>query len=166
MYESYGMVPIEAAAFNVPTVCHTGKVMGFCDLLKDTEGEVYRTNLEDLTQAGAAVSTLLGLDEALNDTQYNASVELLQRTAKRAKKKALSWNVQAFSKQMMMYVMDIAKKDASKARDGSETDVEIKQKEWMEYKQQMVMKSNEFQDMLDHESKQRKDYDEAFNGNM
>ena len=163
MYESYGMVPIEAAAFNVPTVCHTGKVMGFCDLLKDTEGEVYRTNLEDLTQAGAAVSTLLGLDEALNDTQYNASVELLQRTAKRAKKKALSWNVKAFSKQMMMYVMDIAKKDES---DGSETDMETKQKEWMEYKQQMVMKSNEFQDMLDHESKQRKDYDEAFNGNM
>ena len=163
MYESYGMVPIEAAAFNVPTVCHTGKVMGFWDLLKDTEGEVYRTNLEDLPQAGAAVSTLLGLDEALNDTQYNASVELLQRTAKRAKKKALSWNVKAFSKQMMMYVMDIAKKDES---DGSETDMKTKQKEWMEYKQQMVMKSNEFQDMLDHESKQRKDYDEAFNGNM
>ena len=58
---------------------------------------------------------------------------------------------------MMMYVMDIAKRDE---RD------EIKQKEWMEYKQQMVMKSNEFQDMLDHERKQRKDYDEAFNGNM
>ena len=64
---------------------------------------------------------------------------------------------------MMMYVMDIAKKDES---DGSETDMETKQKEWMEYKQQMVMKSNEFQDMLDHERKQRKDYDEAFNGNM
>ena len=99
VYESYGMVPVEAAAFNVPTLCHNGKIMGFCDLLLEESNEVYRTNLKQLNEAASFVCNLLGLheDEDVDDTVVN---EKLSATANNACKKSLSWNVEAFSRRI------------------------------------------------------------------
>jgi len=108
VYESYGMVPIEAAAFNVPTICHKGDIesIGFCDLLREEDGQVFRTNLNNIEEAAAAMSVLLGLDTTDDGPQFETSIDTLRATAERAKSKALSWNSIAFAKTLMNIVQE------------------------------------------------------------
>ena len=75
LYESYGMVPIEASAFSVPTICHTGDVMGFCDLLLEKNDEVYRTNFKNKKQAVLKIMELLGMNDSVDGDGEEEVVE-------------------------------------------------------------------------------------------
>ena len=125
LYESYGMVPIEASAFSVPTLCHTGDVMGFCDLLLETNDEVYRTNLNNKKKAVDKIMELLGMNESVDgddgeeeeeeekngegEEKWLRATKKLCCTSERAREKALSWNVHAFAMKMMEHCLEVAR---------------------------------------------------------
>ena len=85
---------------------------------------------------------------------YAASLETLRQTAARAKIKALSWNVTAFSKALMQYVTELATEWEKKERCRATTS------EWEEYLSEMDRQSTAFRHSLSKKRK-RKEEEEA-----